>query len=535
MKNRTLFSWVIGLSLAAAVFLIYAQTLGHDFINLDDDTYVTRNPEVNRGLSFQGIGWAFTHCWSFNWHPLTWISHMADCQLYGLHPGGHHLTNLLLHAVVAVLLFLVLQAMTASPWRSAFVAALFAIHPLRAESVAWVAERKDLLSGLFFMLTLAAYLRYVRRPPSWGNYLLVLFCYALGLMSKPSIVTLPFLLLLLDYWPLRRFPLRASLLLEKLPLLVLSAAACIATVIAQQGMIVPLANLPLSARLGNVAVSYAAYLWQMAWPAGLEFIYPWNGYHAAGTVALACLLLLAITAGCWFAAKKWNRSYFLVGWGWYLGMLVPMIGLVQVGVAQRADRYTYLPGIGIALLLAWGIADLPLGRWRRSILAVSSALALTALLIVSCLQVSYWQDSVTLWRRSLAISPVNLLADRYLGIALFQQGQLDEAVFHMERVHAENSRDAVANGVLGCALLQEGQPQKALAYLQSAAEVDPDNLAVGNYTAVALYQTGQIDRAIALWQKVLSLHPDDAAVRQNLGTALQKQGRNQEGDGKTEP
>ena len=534
MKNRSLLSFLVCLSLAAAVFLIYGQTLGHDFINLDDDTYVTQNPEVNRGLSFQGIGWAFTHCWSFNWHPLTWISHMADCQLYGFHPGGHHLTNLLLHAVVAILLFLVLQAMTGAPWRSAFVAALFAVHPLRVESVAWVAERKDLLSGLFFMLTLAAYLRYVRRPPSWQNYLLVVCCFALGLMAKQSIVTLPFLLLLLDYWPLRRFPLRASLLLEKLPLLALSAAACAATVIAQQGMIVPLGNLSLPARLGNVAVSYAAHLWQMAWPAGLEFIYPWNGHHAAGTVALACLLLLAASAGCWIAAKKWNRPYLLVGWGWYLGMLVPMIGLVQVGVAQRADRYTYLPEIGIAILIAWGIADLPLGRWRRPILATASALALVALTAIACLQASYWQDSLTLWRRSLAVSPVNLQADRYLGLALFQQGQLDEAIFHMERAHAANPRDAIANGILGCALLQERQPQNALVYLQSSAEVDPDNLAVGNYTAVALYQTGRIDEAIAQWQKLLSHHPDDAAARHNLGMALQKQGRDQN-DGRTGP
>ena len=531
MKNRALFTPAVCLFLAAAVFLIYGQTLGHEFIDLDDDTYIIRNPEVNRGLSFQGIGWAFTHCWSFNWHPLTWISHMADCQLYGLHPGGPHLTNLLLHAAVAILLFLVLREMTAAPWRSAFVAALFAVHPLRVESVAWVAERKDLLGGLFFMLTLAAYLRYVRRPPSLGNYLLVLLCFALGLMSKQSIVALPFLLLLLDAWPLGRFPLRPFLIVEKLPLLALSAAACAATVIAQQGMIVPLGNLPLSARLGNVVVSYAAYLSQMVWPWGLELIYPWNGGHAVGTIVAASLLLLGASAGCWRVGKKWNRPYLLVGWGWYLGMLVPMIGLVQVGVAQRADRYTYLPEIGIAILLTWGIADLSfsLGARRRPVLVCASAVVLAALALVSFRQVSYWRDSVSLWNRSLAVTPGNLFAEDYLGRALYQQGRLDEAVHHLQRVDAATPGDAVVSGTLGCALLEEGQPQQALPYLQRSARIDPANPAVGNYLAVALYQTGEIGQGIAQWQRLLVIHPEAVAARYNLGKALLKQGRDEEG------
>jgi len=347
------------LFLAAIIWVVFGQTLGHEFVNYDDDLYVYENPVVQKGLTWEGFRWALTYGQIGHWHPLTWLSHMLDCQLYGLQAGGHHLTNILLHTATAILLFLVLRQMTGFLWRSAFVAAVFAIHPLRVESVAWVAERKDVLSAFFFMLTLGAYVRYVRRPPSKIRYGVMILLYALGLLSKNMLVTMPFVLLLLDYWPLNRlsgFSPRVLLrrVAEKIPLFVLTVASCVTMALVPEK--VPAGDsLSFALRMENAVVSYVTYLWQMIHPSGLACLYPNPAnYLPLWQVAGALGLLLAIS-GVVFAFRK-THPYLVVGWLWYLGMLIPVIGMVQISYYAHADRYTYLPQIGLYLLLTWAAA-----------------------------------------------------------------------------------------------------------------------------------------------------------------------------------
>ena len=358
------------LVLAAITFAVFGQTAGFEFVNYDDNSYVYENPVVARGLTLKGAVWALTYGEIGHWHPLTWLTHMADCQVYGLWAGGHHLTNVALHAVAAVLLFLALREMTGSLWRSAFVAAVFAIHPLRVESVAWIAERKDVLSGVFFMLTLWAYARYARQPSRW-RYAAVALAYALGLLCKNTLVTLPFVLLLLDWWPLHRVKLDGAgggkvgaarlvalfggLVKEKIPLFLLSAGSCVATALVPE-KVLDSDRLPFLERIGNALVSYGIYLRQMVFPAGLAIPYlnPPNGLPF-WKVALAFVLLAAISISVLACRKR--RPYLLVGWLWYLGMLVPAIGFIQISYYAHADRYTYLPGIGLALAGTWAVGD----------------------------------------------------------------------------------------------------------------------------------------------------------------------------------
>jgi hypothetical protein len=352
--------------LGAITWLVFGQTLRHDFVNVDDTEYVLKNVEVARGLTSEGAVWAFTHFHVSNWHPLTWISHMLDCQFFGLSPGGHHLTNVLLHMATAICLFLVLRQMTAALWRSAFVAAVFAIHPLRVESVAWVAERKDVLSGLFFVLTIGAYVRYARRP-SRAGYAAVTVLFALGLMCKPMLVTLPFVLLLLDYWPLNRVGNRnflqvlRRLVLEKLPLFALAAASGLVTLFAQKGVIQPFASISFPVRAANAFISYVAYLRQLFWPSNLAALYPFPSGGIVVPGILSLILLAGISLGVFVLRRRY--PYLVTGWLWYLIMLGPVIGILQVGIQARADRYTYLPQIGLYVLLAWAVADLCV-RWR---------------------------------------------------------------------------------------------------------------------------------------------------------------------------
>ena len=343
---------------------MFGQTIGHDFVNFDDKTYVYGNPIVTSGLTLVGIKWAFTHSHALNWHPLTTISHMLDCQLFGLDPAGHHFTNVLLHTIAVLLLFFVLRQMTGMLWRSAFVAALFAIHPLRVESVAWIAERKDVLSAVFFMLTLGAYVRYTRNR-TVGRYIVMAFLFACGLMSKPMLVTTPFVLLLLDWWPLARLQRTEikgqrtemkGLLLEKVPLIFMSAASCVATLIAQHGVTGQMEPLPLTWRIENALISYVVYIRQMFWPTKLAGFYPAHPFPF-WEVILATVFLVASSALA-IALRK-TRPYIFTGWFWYLGMLVPVIGIFQVGLQSHADRYTYLPQIGLSVLLTWLVADLP--------------------------------------------------------------------------------------------------------------------------------------------------------------------------------
>jgi protein O-mannosyl-transferase len=504
------------LCLAALTWIVFCQTLWHDFINYDDPRYVYENTEITSGLSFGGIAWAFTHIHSTNWHPLTTISHMLDCQLYGLRAGWHHFTNVLLHTVVVILLFLALAKMTGAFWRSGFVAAVFAIHPLRVESVAWIAERKDVLSGVFFMLTLLAYLHYTRLP-SLRRYLVVVFVLACGLMSKPMLVTLPFVLLLLDYWPLDRirgqFWMR---LLEKLPLVALSAISSIATLVAQKGAVGWTEDLPIFERINNAVVSYILYIWQMFWPARLAVFYPHPENALPPWEIIASLLLLICITAVAIALRK-QRPYLMTGWLWYLGMLVPVIGLVQVGWQGRADRYTYLPQIGLYIAVTWAVADLT-ASWRRqrTILSVAALVVVGVLSSCAFVQTTYWRDSETLFKRALAITRNNDVAENNLGIVFLGQGKLDEAISLLQAAVALRPENSPAHENLAKALIQKGEVADALVHYQKLLELQPDNIEVHNIVGTVLVQQHRIRDGVEEWQKVLAIQPDNGNAMSNL-------------------
>src|SRR5262245_32761741 len=392
-SRHLLLSTAICVALACLTWLVFGRTLWHDFINYDDPHYVYENTRITSGLSISGIAWAFTHIHALNWHPLTTISHMLDCQLYGVKAGWHHFTNVFLHTLAAILLFLALQVMTGAVWRSAFVAMVFAIHPLRVESVAWIAERKDVLSGVFFMLTLLAYVNYVRSPRI-RRYLMVLFLFGCGLMSKPMLVTLPFVLLLLDYWPLERIKGQWwERIAEKLPSIVLSAASSVITFLIQKSAVGHTDELPILERINNAVVSYVLYIWQMIWPVNLAVFYPHPENRLPVWEIVCCLVVLICITLTAIALRK-QRPYLITGWLWYLGMLVPVIGLVQVGWQGRADRYTYLPQIGLYIAVTWAVADLAaLYRYQRATLGVAALLVISALTSCAWVQTSYWRDS----------------------------------------------------------------------------------------------------------------------------------------------
>jgi len=514
----------ICISLAVLTWVVFGQLLQYDFINYDDPRYVYENTNITNGLTIGGIAWAFTHIHSMNWHPLTTISHMLDCQLYGLKPGAHHFTNVLLHSIVAILLLLVLQRMTGGPsgtgsiWRSAFVAAVFAIHPLRVESVAWIAERKDVLSGVFFMLTLLTYFRYVR-VRSIGHYLTVLFMFALGLMCKPMLVTLPFVLLVLDYWPLKRVRSQRNLLalvVEKLPLVALSVVSSVVTFAAQRGAVGWTEQLPVLARINNAVVTYAAYMWQMLWPVKLAVFYPHPESRLPLWEIILCLLLLiGITAAAVVLRK--SRPYFITGWLWYLGMLVPVIGLVQVGWQGRADRYTYLPQIGLYIAITWGIADVTAAwRWQREILTAGTAIVVGLLSWRASVQASYWRDSETLFIHALAVTSNNDVAKNNLGIVFLQKGNLDEAISLLQAAVDLRPENSPAHENLAKALLQKGQVTDALVHYRRLLELQPDNIEVHNIVGTVLIQQGQAREAVEEWQKVLAIQPDNGNAMSNL-------------------
>jgi len=497
---------------------------------------------VKAGLTPAAIAWAFTHKHQDNWHPLTSLAHILDCQFYGLNAGGHHLTGVLLHGATAILLFLVLRRMTGTLWSSALVAALFAIHPLRVESVAWVSERKDVLSGFFFTLTLGAYLRYVRQPKSWLNYLLVLLLFALGLMSKPMLVTLPFVLLLLDCWPLGRYaaggtrsapsgitphlPRRTllPLLVEKLPLLALSVVSCVITLRLQGEAIRGAEPLPIALRLENAIVSAAAYLAQMVYPANLAVGYPYprNGLPAS-EVALALLVLVAVSATAFY----WRRQHpwLLTGWLWYLGMLVPVIGLVQVGEQARADRYTYLPQIGVYLLLAWTLREWA-GRWRNGRFALAGGAAVCLAILATCAraQAAIWRNSELLWTHTLACTSNNALAESNLGAFLCEAGRLDEALVHGQKALEIQPDHVGANNCVGFVLLQRGRVEEAMTHFQAALKVRPAYAPAHSNLGMALFQLGRTDEAIAHFRSALEADATVADIHNNLGAALVQKG-----------
>jgi tetratricopeptide (TPR) repeat protein len=514
------------LVLAAITFAVFGQTLTHGFIDFDDNEYVYNNPLVASGLSLKGLAWVFTHADCFLYHPLTMLSLMGDYQLYGLHAGGYHLTNVLLHTASAILLFLILRQMTGALWRSAFVAAVFAIHPLRVESVAWVAERKDVLSAFFFMLTLGAYVRYVRDPKSPARYWMVAVAFALALLSKPTVVTLPFVLLLLDYWPLNRFepPRKLSgLILEKIPLLALAAGACAMTVLAEAKAIAYNNNISMPSRLGNALVSCAVYLRQMVWPEGLAVPYPYP-HHGLPPweVALAGALLAGLSAVAW--AERRRRPWLLMGWLWYLGMLTPMLGILQVGPFAHADRFTYLPQIGIYLALTWLMAEW-VAKWQAGRVAIGGLMTSVIVLLMVCAwkQTTYWKSDETLWTHAAACTPDNHFAHNNLGGNVLQQGRVDEAITHFQDALQIKPDFADAHYNLGTALLRKGRVDEAISHFQKALQIKPDFAEACNNLGHALLQKGRADDAIACLQKALQIKPDYAEPHYNLGNAfLQK-------------
>ena len=431
----------ISILLIALTLAVFLPVVGHKFVLFDDEAYVTQNANVQAGISLESLAWAFTTTQNCNWHPLSWISHMADCQVYGLDPRGHHATSLLLHVLNVVLLFLVLDRVTRSPWRSGFVAALFAIHPLHVESVAWVAERKDVLSTLFWILTMLAYARYAESP-SLRRKLPVIGFFALGLLAKPMLVTLPVVLLLLDYWPLHRFSfdgkkqgtsLRA-LLGEKLPLFVLSGASCVITYFAQNtgGSMPVTGQLPFVIRAGNALLSYFRYIEMMFRPRDLTILYPYTPasvptWTQIYTAAVALILITALII--WLGRR---HGYLPVGWLWYLVTLLPVVGLVQVGEQTMADRYTYVPLIGLFVMIAWLVPELlrPISRSPRlPILLVIPAIAVIAsMAVVARHQVGFWKDSITLFAHTIAVTSDNYTGYMNLGLALSDDGQLEPAI-----------------------------------------------------------------------------------------------------------
>jgi tetratricopeptide (TPR) repeat protein len=550
--------WLLALT-TLAVFLPVARQA---FVNYDDSDYVSENAHVQSGLKWDNVVWAFTTGHASNWHPLTWLSHMVDAQLFGRQAGPQHLVSVGFHIANTLLLFLLLRRMTGALWRSAFVAALFALHPLHVESVAWASERKDVLSALFFLLTLGAYVRYtevqslksnVQNPEAGASritstlrstgtedghhaspfYLLSLTFFALGLMSKPMLVTLPFVLLLLDYWPLQRFGpstlhSRTStffrLLAEKVPFVLLAAASSVITFIVQRKGGAVSTALTFGARIANALVSYVRYLGKMFWPKNLSILYPHPGHWPAWQVVASGGLLVAVFAAVILVARK--RPYLAVGWLWFCGTLVPVIGLVQVGIQSMADRYTYLPLIGLFIMLAWGIDELiPIRPWRGRALAVGGALLLMACACLTERQIRFWRDSEALFRHAVQVTRDNYLAYNNLGFYLSGQGRTTEAMenYRLALKINPNYEDALNN--LGYALAGQKKYAEAIPLYEAALRIRPKHTEVHNNLGNALSETGKIDDAIQHYLIVLQQKPDHADAHNNLGIALAMKGR----------
>ena len=540
-------SRLICVGLVLATLIAYEQLRLNDFVYYDDDRYVIDNSHVGSGLTRESVSWAFTTSFFHNWHPLTWLSHMLDVELYGLNAAGHHLTNLLLHVLNTLLLLALLTHMTGRLWRSTFVAALFALHPLHVEAVAWISERKELLSTLLGLLSMWAYVGYARTG-GVGRYLLSAAFLALALMSKPMLVTLPLVFLLLDYWPLQRtrfgrldpaLPLRCAqrssglLLLEKLPLLTLSACSSIVTLAVQD----PGTWLPLQQRAANGLVSYVRYLGKTFWPSDLAVLYqhpylpggiPWEAWQVAG----AGLLLGAISIGVLLRAQR--ERYLPVGWLWYLGTLVPVIGVAaQVGRQAMSDRYTYLPLIGLFILVTWGGADLlARGSLRRvpirRMLSASVVGVLAVCMVCTWVQVRHWRDSVSLFQHALAVDPRNFSMHFNLGVVLAKEDRVDEAISHYRRALQLNPRYARAHSNLGSALRKQEKLEEAIHHYREALRIKPDLADAHSNLGVALRSQGQLDAALVHYRKALLIDPDFADAHNNLANLLLSQGRTEQ-------
>jgi tetratricopeptide (TPR) repeat protein len=526
----------------------YLPVLRYGFVDYDDSVYMTANRQLSEGLTRDNVGWAFTTTQAGFWHPLTWLSYMLDCQIFGMRPGGLHLTNLVLHVANTVLLFVVLRLMTGALRRSAFVAALFALHPLHVESVAWIAERKDVLSTLFWMLSLLMYARYAEEfkahPPSAPGatgsprtkvfYAATFFFFVCGLMSKAMVVTLPLVLLLLDWWPLRRFELSTRngsysefkrIFLEKLPFVAASVACAVITVHAEKGFeALPSSDdLPFVKRAANAMLSYACYLLQTFWPADLAVAYPFPKPVPVWSVGCAALLILALSAGALWMARQ--KPYLAVGWIWYLATLLPVIGLIQVGYHARADRYTYIPLIGIFILLSWGAHELT-RHWRYQMAALCATATAIVLLcsVVTRQQVGYWKDGKTLFQHAIAAVENNYLAHFYLGIVLSKEGRVDEAIHEYQEALRLRPNVDVYNG-FGVFLEKNDRLDGAIEQFQEAVRLDPDFAEAHYNLGMALDRKGCLDNAIAEYQQAVRLEPDNADAHKDLGIALNRKGQ----------
>ena len=532
-------SRVLCLFLIAATLVVYNRVNQNSFVNFDDDRYITENAHVRAGLTWGTIRWAFSSLEQANWHPLTWLSHALDCQLFRLNPDGHHYVNLLLHAVNAMLLFLILQRATGFTWRSFAVAALFALHPINVESVAWASERKNVLSMLFFLLALGAYGWYVRKPEV-RRYLVVAALFALGLMAKPQVITFPLVLLLWDYWPLGRVGSThefsnkvaqrgfSSLVIEKLPLFALSAASAIITMKAQStgGAVRSEIEYPFAVRFGNALLAYARYLGKAVWPSHLAAMYPHPGESLQAWQAVAAALLLGfISAGVWAARR---RRYLLVGWLWFLGTLVPMIGLLQVGGQSMADRYAYLPLIGLFVMIAWGVADwaqhkhLPT-RW----LGIPTVLVLLIFSLLTHRQLAYWHDSITLWSHALEVTSRNFVAEDSLGGALVNERRYDEAIPHFRSAVEINAHDPLGHLNI-CAYEQQHENfMQAIEHCRMVLRFTRDTgLQANAYTNLggAYRKIGDPSHAKASYEAALGLAPQNPTALMGMGLLAQSRG-----------
>jgi len=554
---------IIPLGLVLLTLAAFWGVLGCEFVSYDDSKYVVENPHVRGGLTGEAVTWAFTTFHASNWHPLTWLSHALDVQLYRLNPLGHHLTNLLLHIANVLLLFLALKLMTGSIWRSAFVAALFGVHPLHVESVAWVAERKDVLSAFFWMLTIWAYVRYVQSP-SLKRYVPVMLFFAPGLLAKPMLVTLPFVLLLLDYWPLGRFEGfkvqgskfkvrppnpehltpntgNARLVGEKVPLIVLSIGSSVMTFLAQRtgGSVADLGGFTVGARIGNAFVSYVEYVLKMVWPTRLAVFYPHPGdslpmWQAVG----AALVMVLITALVLVPARR--RRYMAVGWLWYVGTLVPVIGFVQVGFQAMADRYTYIPLIGLFIAAVWGIGGANGGKGEREkgrmdtpilpyshtpTLAVIACILLLTLTALTRIQVRYWRNTFALFEHAIAVTQGNYIAHNNLGQALASEGRFDEAIEHYKKALETDPDPGLAHSNLGAALAELGRFEEAMQSFEHSVRSDPECIEGHVNLGRGLSMQGRFDEATEHLSEALRLDPEHPGAHLEMGNLLGRQGK----------
>jgi tetratricopeptide (TPR) repeat protein len=518
---------LLGAAIVLVTIAAFSPVRHHGFVNIDDAHYVAENPAVLSGLTWNGVAWAFTTGHAGNWHPLTWISHMADVELFGLDPGAFHVTNLALHTGSALVLFGLLVWLTNAPYRSAFVAALFAVHPLRVESVAWIAERKDVLSVFLGLATLLAYAWYARAP-SLRRYGLVFAGLALGLMAKPMLVTLPCVMLLLDVWPLRRltWPIAWTVVREKIPLFALVIAASIVTFAVQHqaGAVRTLETISIARRATTAVVAYGFYLVKTIWPSNLALLYPypetfpiWKGLGALAVLAL-------ITIAC---VKQWReRPQLLVGWLWFVGVLVPVSGVAQVGSQPWADRFTYLPSAGLFVLAVWGLHDVA-SRWRhgRRAMAVAAVAITVACAALTYRQTAFWSDGVTLWTRALAVTESNFRAHTNLGQALAAERRLDAAIVEYRKALSIRPDLAEAHNYLGVALAEQGRVDEAIAAYQAALRHRPGFAEAGNNLGLALAETGRMDEAVRQFESTVRHDPEFTPARANLGIALAETGR----------